>query len=130
VTRRRVIEPGKIWALSRRTTRHYFLLNPDEARQMEQSYWYCLGHAAEAHGVAVHAGSLMSTHAHEILTPEATIESLAYLIANPGGIFAVNLDGIFCYIVSSSESGRVQVPFLELREIFRRRQSWSLSLRT
>jgi len=116
-----------IWALSRRTTRRHFILNPDEARQLEQAYWYCLGHAAQLHGVAVHAGCLMSTHshevitdvrgelslflqmfhrhlalcakairgwpgevfdkgstaAHELLTPEATIESLGYLIANP-----------------------------------------------
>jgi hypothetical protein len=28
MTRRRIIEPGTTWALSRRTTRRYFLLNP------------------------------------------------------------------------------------------------------
>ena len=116
-----------VWALSRRTTRRHFILNPDEARQMEQAYWYCLGHAAQRHGIAVHAGCLMSTHshevitdvrgelslfvqtfhrhlalcakafrgwpgevfdkrstgAHELLTPEATIESLEYLNAKP-----------------------------------------------
>ncbi|MEM9731222.1 MAG: transposase [Myxococcota bacterium] len=118
---------GTTWALSRRTTRRYFLLTPDESRQMEQCYWYCLGYAAELHGVSVHAACLMSTHSHEVvtdvrgelprflqtfhrllalttkafrgwpeevfnkrssgahalLTPEATIEALAYLIANP-----------------------------------------------
>lgn len=133
MTRRRIIEPGMVWALSRRTTRRHFLLNPDEARQMEAAYWYCLGHAAQLHGVTVHAGCLMSTHshevitdargelslflqtfhrhlalctkamrgwpgevfdkrstgAHELLTPEATIESLAYLIANPVEAMAV-----------------------------------------
>ncbi|MGB8330074.1 MAG: transposase, partial [Polyangiales bacterium] len=133
MTRRRIIEPGMVWALSRRTTRRYFLLNPDESRQVEQAYWYCLGHAAQAHGVAVHAGALMSSHshevitdvrgelslflqtfhrhlalciksirgwpgevfdkrstgAHELLTPEATIESLAYLVANPVEAMAV-----------------------------------------
>jgi putative transposase len=133
MTRRRIVEPGMIWALSRRTTRRHFILNPDEARQMEQAYWYCLGHAAQLYGVAVHAGCLMSTHshevitdvrgelslflqtfhrhlalctkairgwpgevfdkrstgAHELLTPEATIESLAYLIANPVEAMAV-----------------------------------------
>ncbi len=127
MTRRRIIEPGKTWALSRRTTRRHFLFNPDESRQMEQCYWYCLGYAAMTHGVAVHAGCLMSTHSHEVvtdlrgelprflqtfhrllalttkafrgwpeevfnkrssgahalLTPEATLEALAYLIANP-----------------------------------------------
>jgi len=133
MTRRRIIEPGMVWALSRRTTRRYFLLNPDQARQLEQAYWYCLGYAAQAHGVVVHAGCLMSSHshevvtdvrgelslflqtfhrhlalcvksirgwpgevfdkrstgAHELLTPEATIESLAYLIANPVEAMAV-----------------------------------------
>jgi hypothetical protein len=122
-----MIEPGKTWALSRRTTRRYFLLNPDHARELEQCYWYCLGLAAQRFGVVVHAGCLMSTHSHEVvtdvrgllprflqefhrllalttkalrgwpgevfdkrstgqhelLTPEATIEALGYLIANP-----------------------------------------------
>ncbi|MBW2379561.1 MAG: hypothetical protein JRG70_08420, partial [Deltaproteobacteria bacterium] len=68
MTRRRIVEPGMIWALSRRTTRRHFILNPDEARQMERAYWYCLGHAAQLHGVAVHAGCLMSTHSHEVIT--------------------------------------------------------------
>ncbi|MEM7436102.1 MAG: hypothetical protein AAF436_13175 [Myxococcota bacterium] len=127
MTRRRIIEPGTTWALSRRTTRRHFLLRPDEAREMEQCYWYCLAYAAELHGVVVHAACLMSTHSHEVvtdvrgelprflqtfhrllalttkafrkwpeevfnkrssgahalLTPEATLEALAYLIANP-----------------------------------------------
>ena len=127
MTRRRIIEPGTTWALSRRTTRRHFLLHPDQDRQLEQCYWYCLGHAAQRFGVVVHAGCLMSTHSHEVvtdvqgvlprflqefhrllalttkalrgwpgevfdkrstgqhalLTPEATIEALAYLIANP-----------------------------------------------
>ena len=133
MTRRRIIAPGMVWALSRRTTRRHFILNPDEARQLERAYWYCLGHAAALHGIVVHAGCLMSTHshevvtdvrgelslflqtfhrnlalcakairgwpgevfdkrsagAHELLTPEATIESLAYLIANPVEAMAV-----------------------------------------
>ena len=127
MTLRRIIEPGKTWALSRRTTRRYFLLNPDQARELEQCYWYCLGLCAQRFGVVVHAGCLMSTHSHEVvtdvrgvlprfvqefhrllalttkalrgwpgevfdkrstgqhelLTPEATIEALAYLISNP-----------------------------------------------
>jgi len=68
MTRRRIVEAGATWALSRRTTRRHFLLNPDEARQMEQAYWYCLGHAAQIHGVIVHAACLMSTHSHEVVT--------------------------------------------------------------
>ncbi len=133
MTRRRIIESGRTWALSRRTTRRYFLLNPDQARVLEQCYWYCLGLAAQRHGVIVHAGCLMSTHCHEVvtdvhgvlprflhefhrllalttkafrgwpgevfdkrstaqhvlLTPEATLEALAYLISNPVEAMAV-----------------------------------------
>lgn len=128
-----MIEPGKTWALSRRTTRRYFLLNPDQARTLERCYWYCLGIAAQRYGILVHAGCLMSTHSHEVvtdvrgelprflqefhrllalttkavrgwpgevfdkrstgqhelLTPEATIEALAYLISNPVEAMAV-----------------------------------------
>jgi hypothetical protein len=62
------LSPGATWILSRRTTRRHFLLNPDEARQMEQIHWYCLGHAAQLHGVLVHA---------------------AYLVANPVEALAV-----------------------------------------
>jgi len=127
MTRPRIVEPGATLALSRRTTRRHFLLHPDEARQMEQVYWYCLAYAAKLHGVLVHAACLMSTHAHEVITdvrgeyprfletlhrnlalctkayrgwpeevfnkkstgvhalvsPEAVLESIAYLIANP-----------------------------------------------
>ena len=127
MTGRRIIEPGTTWALSRRTTRRYFLLNPDKSRALEQCYWYCLGLSAQRFGVVVHAACLMSTHSHEVvtdvggqlprflqefhrllalctkalrgwpgevfdkrstgqhalLTPEATLDALSYLIANP-----------------------------------------------
>lgn len=68
MTRRRIIEPGTTWALSRRTTRRYFLLNPDQARELEQCYWYCLGLCAQRFGIVVHAGCLMSSHSHEVVT--------------------------------------------------------------
>jgi len=133
MTRPRIVDAGATLALSRRTTRRHFLLNPDEARQMEQVYWYCLGHAAQLHGVRVHAACLMSTHCHEVvtdvrgelprfletfhrnlalctkayrgwpeevfnkrssgghalLTPEAMIDAIAYLIVNPVEALAV-----------------------------------------
>ena len=133
MTRPRIVDPGATLALSRRTTRRHFLLHPDEAREMEQIYWYCLAHAAKLHGILVHAACLMSTHAHEVitdvrgvypkfletfhrnlavctkalrgwpeevfnkrssgvhalLTPDAIIESIAYLIANPVSAGAV-----------------------------------------
>ena len=68
MTRPRIVEAGATLALSRRTTRRHFLLHPDEARQMEQVYWYCLAYAAQLHGVLVHAACLMSTHCHEVIT--------------------------------------------------------------
>ena len=34
LTRRGIIEPGTTWALSRRAARRYFLLNPDQSRQL------------------------------------------------------------------------------------------------
>jgi len=68
MTRPRIVDPGATLALSRRTTRRHFLLHPDEARQMEQVYWYCLAYAAKLHGVLVHAACLMSTHSHEVVT--------------------------------------------------------------
>ena len=133
MSRRRIIKNGKTWALSRRSTRRHYLFNPDEARHIEQAYWYCLAVAANKHGILVHAACLMSTHAHEVVTdtrselsrflqlfhlnfarctkairgwpaevfdkeetscvhlrtPEAMIESVAYLIANPVEALAV-----------------------------------------
>ena len=68
MTRPRIVEAAATLALSRRTTRRHFLLHPDEARQMEQMYWYCLAYAAKLHGVLVHAACLMSTHSHEVIT--------------------------------------------------------------
>ena len=133
MTRPRIVDPGATLALSRRTTRRHFLLHPDESRQIEQIYWYCLAHAAKLHEVLVHAACLMSTHAHEVitdvrgvypkfletfhrnlalctkayrgwpeevfnkrssgvhalLTPDAVVESIAYIIANPVAAGAV-----------------------------------------
>lgn len=133
MTRRRIIQDGKTWALSRRSTHRHYLFNPDQARHIEQAYWYCLAVAANKYGILVHAACLMSTHEHEVVTdtrselprflqlfhlllarctkairgwpaevfdkdstsavdlrsPEAAIESLAYLIANPVEALAV-----------------------------------------
>ena len=127
MTRPRIVFSGKVVALSRRTTRRHYLFNPDEARELDQVYWYCLGVAAQEHGVLVHAATLMSTHSHlvvtdvrgvlprflrrfhrlvalctkayrgwpeevfnkdktgehELLSADAMVESMAYLMANP-----------------------------------------------
>ncbi|MGB5268249.1 MAG: hypothetical protein WBN30_16770 [Polyangiales bacterium] len=68
MTRPRIVDPGATSAVSGRTTRRHLLLHPDEAREMEQIYWYCLAHAAKLHGILVHAACLMSTHTHEAIT--------------------------------------------------------------
>ena len=68
MSRRRIIIPGTVYALSRRTTRRHFLFHPDESGQMRAGYWYALAFAAHKHGVEVHAACLMSTHSHEVVT--------------------------------------------------------------
>ncbi|MGB5810775.1 MAG: hypothetical protein WBG86_09610 [Polyangiales bacterium] len=67
MTRPRIVYEGKVVALTRRTTRRHVLFNPDESRTLEQVYWYCLGLAAQEHGVVVPAATLMSTHSHEVV---------------------------------------------------------------
>ena len=64
MTRRRYVAAGRTTGNSRRTTRRYHLFTPDEAGEMEQIFWYCLGVAAHRHGISIHAACLMSTHPH------------------------------------------------------------------
>ena len=101
MTRPRIVDAGATLALCRRTTRRHFLLHPDEARQMEQVYWYCLAYAAQLHGVRVHAACLMSTHylcaaAHNACYAQPlcrrNIEKLSRLPYRGGGA-AVRLQG-------------------------------------
>lgn len=133
MSRRRFVEPGRITANDRRTTRRHYLFTPDVAGKMAQIFWYCLAVAANEHNIAVHAAVLMSTHPHydvtdrdgnlprfreqfhrmlamctkafrgwpeevfnksqtgehELLTPAAIVDSIAYLIANPALALAV-----------------------------------------
>lgn len=63
-----MIRSGAVWAVSRRTTRRFFLLNPDGKGEMEQLFWYALGVAKIEHDVEVHAACLMSTHTHLVLS--------------------------------------------------------------
>jgi len=68
MTRRRIVEAGRTTGDDRRTTRRHYLFTPDEAGKMEQIFWYCLGVAAQEHGVTVHAALLFSTHPHTVVT--------------------------------------------------------------
>ncbi len=127
------MEPGRISANDRRTTRRHFLFTPDVAGTMAQIFWYCLAVAARDNNILVHAAVLMSTHPHynvtdvdgklpkfkqqfhrllamctkqfrswpeevfnksqpgehELVSPQALVDSIAYLIANPVLGFAV-----------------------------------------
>jgi len=61
------VEKGKWYAVDRRTTRRHFLFAPDEQRVVENAFWYCVGLAAEEHGVQVAAAVVMSTHWHLVV---------------------------------------------------------------
>ena len=68
MSRCRIIEAGRYWAVSRRTTRRYHLFTPDERGEMESIFWYCLGHALEqCDGISLFAACLMSTHMHYVI---------------------------------------------------------------
>lgn len=133
MSRRRFVEPGRITANDRRTTRRHFLFTPDISGKMAQIFWYCLAIAARDNNVLVHAAVLLSTHPHyvvtdqdgrlpkfkeqfhrllalctkelrswpeevfnksqpgehELVSPSALVDAIAYLIANPALGFAV-----------------------------------------
>ncbi|RLB49197.1 MAG: hypothetical protein DRJ42_21585 [Deltaproteobacteria bacterium] len=51
-------------ATDRRATRRYFLFTPDEGGEIEQAFWYALGHNANKHGIEIHCGSPNKTRWH------------------------------------------------------------------
>ncbi|MGE0785687.1 MAG: transposase [Sandaracinaceae bacterium] len=65
---RRIVLPGMVLAVSRRTTRRHMLWVPDPDGETEQAFWYCLAFAAREHGILVHAAVLMSNHIHLVIT--------------------------------------------------------------
>jgi len=68
VPRRRIVLPGQVLAVSRRTTRRYHLFVPDMGGETERIFWYCLAIAAASTGVEVHVAILMSNHVHLVIT--------------------------------------------------------------
>jgi REP element-mobilizing transposase RayT len=62
----RCILPGATVMITRRVLRRTCLLRPDP--ELSELYRYCLASTAEKHGIEVHAGVLMSTHEHLIVT--------------------------------------------------------------
>ncbi|MGE0785010.1 MAG: transposase, partial [Sandaracinaceae bacterium] len=67
-SRRRIVLPGLVLAVSRRTTRRHMLFVPDLGGESEAIFWYCLATAARERGVLVHAAVLMSNHLHLVIT--------------------------------------------------------------
>lgn len=64
----RCIRPGKVWMVTRRTTRRHYLLRPDENGISQQIYWYTTAVLAKKFGIEIHAVQMLSTHIHEVLT--------------------------------------------------------------
>ena len=64
----RNIAPGKVWFVTRRTTRRHFLLAPDRAGEVARIYRYVTGLIAAKFGIEIHAVQMLSTHIHEVLT--------------------------------------------------------------
>ena len=57
---------GTTYLVTRRCIGRRFLLRPDQA--LNELFVYCLGLAAQAHGVRVHALCVMSNYYHLVLT--------------------------------------------------------------
>ena len=64
----RRIVPNVTYFVTRRTTRRFFLLNPDRKRLIRAIYWYATAVLAEEFGIRVHAVQILSNHMHEVLT--------------------------------------------------------------
>lgn len=78
MTQPRLIEPGGIYLVTRRTVRRYHLFAPGE--RMNRIFRYCLAVAAARTGVLVYGAVLMSTHEHLVVgDPEGRLpEFLQY----------------------------------------------------
>lgn len=64
----RRIVPGATKFITRRTTRRFFLLNPDRKRIIWNIYWYVTALLAKELGIEIHAVQILSNHMHEVLT--------------------------------------------------------------
>jgi hypothetical protein len=52
--------------IPRRTTRRFFLLNPDRKRIIWDINWYVTALLAEELGIEIHAVQILSNHMHEV----------------------------------------------------------------
>ncbi|WP_053231517.1 hypothetical protein [Sandaracinus amylolyticus] len=69
MTQPRLLEPGAVYLVTRRTLRRYHLFAPDP--RIERIFRYVLAIAAQRTGVRVHAAVLMSTHEHLVVSDPA-----------------------------------------------------------
>ena len=74
MTQPRLVEPGGIYLVTRRTVRRHHLFAPDP--RVRRIFLYALAVAATRNGVLVHAVVLMSTHEHLVLSdPDGRLPS-------------------------------------------------------
>ena len=62
--RPRPVIPGSVYMFTRRCSERRFFLRPDAL--VTNAFWYCLGWAAEKHGMILHAAVAMSNHVHVV----------------------------------------------------------------
>lgn len=62
----RPVFPGKTYLFTRRCSERRFFLRP--GAETNNTFWYCLGWAAQKHGIVLHAAVAMSNHLHIVAT--------------------------------------------------------------
>ena len=62
--RPRPVIPGRAYMFTRRCSERRFFLRPDPL--VTNAFWYCLGWAAEKHGMILHAAVALSNHVHVV----------------------------------------------------------------
>jgi putative transposase len=64
--RPRPVVSGRTYMFTRRCSERRFFLRPDPL--VTNAFWYCLGWAADKHGMLLHAAVAMSNHVHVVAT--------------------------------------------------------------
>jgi len=64
--RPRPVIKGRTYMFTRRCSERRFFLRPDATTN--NAFWYCLGWAAQTHGIKLHAAIAMSNHVHLVAT--------------------------------------------------------------
>jgi putative transposase len=64
--RPRPVIPGRTYMFTRRCSERRFFLRPDPL--VTNAFWYCLGWAAEKHGMLLHAAVALPNHVHLVAT--------------------------------------------------------------